>query len=111
MFAQAAETPGGKLQTKAVQGGPGVHIVLPGYMCPKDMGLLDYNTSDGRFLFFLPWRSSVVVGTTDKKSDAQTAHRPPEDEIQWILNECSTYLDDGVNVRRSDVLSAWRGWR
>ena len=111
MFAQAAETPGGKLQTKAVQGGPGVHIVLPGYMCPKDMGLLDYNTSDGRFLFFLPWRGSVVVGTTDKKSDAQTAHRPPEDEIQWILNECSTYLDDGVNVRRSDVLSAWRGWR
>jgi glycerol-3-phosphate dehydrogenase len=33
----------------AVQGGPGVHIVLPGYMCPSDIGLLDYNTTDGRF--------------------------------------------------------------
>ena len=43
--------------------------------------------------------------------DPQTAHQPPEDEIQWILNECSKYLDDGMNVRRSDVLSAWRGWR
>ena len=32
----------------AVQGGPGIHVVLPGYMCPKDMGLLDYNTTDGR---------------------------------------------------------------
>ena len=52
-----------------------------------------------------------MVGTTDRKSDPTTAHHPPEDEIQWILNECSKYLDDGVNVRRSDVLSAWRGWR
>jgi len=95
----------------AVQGGPGVHVVLPGYMCPSDMGLLDYNTTDGRFLFFLPWQGSTLVGTTDKKSDATTAHNPPEDEVQWILNECSKYLDKDINVSRSDVLSAWRGWR
>merc|ERR1712070_461438 len=75
------------------------------------MGLLDYNTSDGRFLFFLPWKGSTLVGTTDKKSAAQTAHDPPEDEVQWVLNECAKYLDKDINVRRSDVLSAWRGWR
>ena len=65
----------------AVQGASGSHVVLPGYYAPRqvrptcmishsnkttisnfssqhmsfsDMGLLDYNTSDGRFLFFLP---------------------------------------------------------
>ena len=47
------------MATRRLQGGPGVHIVLPGYMCPRDMGLLDYNTSDGRFLFFLPWQACV----------------------------------------------------
>lgn len=28
-----------------------------------------------------------------------------------VLNECSKYLDDSINVSRADVLSAWRGWR
>ena len=36
---------------------------------------------------------------------------PPEDEIQWILNEASKYLSDDLQVRRSDVLSAWHGIR
>lgn len=31
------------------------------------MGLLDYNTSDGRFLFMLPWEGHTLVGTTDTK--------------------------------------------
>ena len=76
----------------AVQGASGSHIVLPGYYAPKNMGLLDYNTSDGRFLFFLPWQGSVIVGTTDKKCAAETLPYPPEDEIQWMLKECEKYL-------------------
>ena len=95
----------------AVMGASGSHIVLPGYYAPKDMGLLDYNTSDGRFLFFLPWQGSVIVGTTDKKGPAETLPYPPEDEIQWMLKECEKYLSKDLKVRRSDVLSAWRGWR
>jgi glycerol-3-phosphate dehydrogenase len=39
----------------AIHGSHGIHIVLPGHFIPKDLGLLDYNTSDGRFLFILPW--------------------------------------------------------
>jgi len=96
---------------KAVHGASGSHIVLPGYYAPNHMGLLDYNTSDGRFLFFLPWQGSVIVGTTDKKCEAETLPYPPEDEIQWMLKECEKYLSHNLKVRRSDVLSAWRGWR
>lgn len=96
---------------RTVQGASGSHIVLPGYYAPHNMGLLDYNTSDGRFLFFLPWQGSVLVGTTDKKCDAETLPYPPEEEIQWMLKECEKYLSKDVKVRRSDVLSAWRGWR
>eukprot|EP00521_Asterionellopsis_glacialis_P007334 CAMPEP_0195283552 /NCGR_PEP_ID=MMETSP0707-20130614/2055_1 /TAXON_ID=33640 /ORGANISM="Asterionellopsis glacialis, Strain CCMP134" /LENGTH=799 /DNA_ID=CAMNT_0040342737 /DNA_START=157 /DNA_END=2556 /DNA_ORIENTATION=- len=97
--------------TPAVRGAAGTHLVLPGYYCPNNMGLLDYNTSDGRFLFFLPWEKHTLVGTTDTKSDAKTLPAPPEDEVQWLLNECGKYLSDDLMVRRSDVLSAWVGWR
>jgi glycerol-3-phosphate dehydrogenase len=95
----------------AVNGASGTHLVLPGYYCPNNMGLLDYNTSDGRFLFFLPWEKHTLVGTTDTKCAAETLPKPPEDEVQWLLNECSKYLSPDLRVRRSDVLSAWRGWR
>lgn len=95
----------------AVSGAAGTHVVLPGYYCPNNIGLLDYNTSDGRFLFFLPWQKHTLVGTTDTKSGAKTLPTPPEDEIQWLLNECGKYLSRDLRVRRSDVLSAWQGWR
>jgi glycerol-3-phosphate dehydrogenase len=75
------------------------------------MGLLDYNTSDGRFLFFLPWQNHTLIGTTDTACPAETSPHPPEDEVQWLLNECQRYLRPDLSVRRSDVLSAWRGWR
>jgi len=54
-----------KDEERAVAAGGGSHIVLPGYFCPTGMGILDMNTSDGRFLFFLPWLGHTVVGTTD----------------------------------------------
>jgi glycerol-3-phosphate dehydrogenase len=36
---------------------------------------------------------------------------PFAQEIEWILNEVKTYLSPELRVRRSDVLSAWYGWR
>jgi len=95
----------------AVRGAAGTHVVLPGYFMPTNLGLLDYNTSDGRFLFMLPWLGHTLVGTTDRKGDAATLPDPPEDDIDWILNECKKYLNPDLKVRRSDVLSAWTGWR
>jgi glycerol-3-phosphate dehydrogenase len=64
--------------TPAVAGAAGTHLVLPSYYCPGGMGMLDMNTSDGRFLFFLPWQGAVVVGTTDVKGTPVTSPRPPE---------------------------------
>ena len=96
---------------QAVQGASGTHIVLPGYFMPKDLGLLDMNTSDGRFLFMLPWQGHTLVGTTDKKNPAETLPSAPQDEIDWLVNECQKYLSPELKVKRSDVLSSWRGWR
>ena len=71
----------------AVAAAAGTHIVLPSYFCANGIGMLDINTSDGRFLFFLPWQGKTLVGTTDRKGPAVSSHGPPEEEIEWILNE------------------------
>lgn len=105
----------------AVAAAAGTHIVLPGYYCAKGIGMLDINTSDGRFLFFLPWQGKTVVGTTDRKGPVVSDYAPPEEEISWLLNECQKYLkkngggeeegSSGIEVKRTDVLSAWQGFR
>ncbi|XP_050427459.1 glycerol-3-phosphate dehydrogenase, mitochondrial [Adelges cooleyi] len=89
----------------------GVHIVLPGYYSPEQMGLLDPETSDGRVIFFLPWQKYTLSGTTDSPCDVTYHPMPNEEEISFILNEIKNYLNSDVEVRRGDVLSAWSGIR
>ncbi|XP_037048717.1 glycerol-3-phosphate dehydrogenase, mitochondrial isoform X1 [Bradysia coprophila] len=89
----------------------GVHIVLPGYYSPQQMGLLDPSTSDGRVIFFLPWLNQTIAGTTDLPCEVTHNPKPTEDEIQFILTEIKNYLNSDVEVRRGDVLSAWSGIR
>lgn len=89
----------------------GVHIVLPGYYSPDQMGLLDPSTSDGRVIFFLPWQRQTIAGTTDLPCEITHSPSPTEDEIQFILSEIKNYLNADVEVRRGDVLSAWSGIR
>ncbi|CZT09192.1 hypothetical protein WAI453_005654 [Rhynchosporium graminicola] len=89
----------------------GVHVILPGYYSPQNMGLIDPKTSDGRVIFFLPWQGNVIAGTTD--SPTEITHNPiaQEEEIDWILSEIRHYLSPDINVRRGDVLAAWSGIR
>ena len=47
----------------AVAAAAGTHIILPGYYCADGIGMLDINTSDGRFLFFLPWEGSTSTSS------------------------------------------------
>ncbi|CAI4945292.1 ANM_HP_G0033090.mRNA.1.CDS.1 [Saccharomyces cerevisiae] len=88
----------------------GVHIVLPSFYCPKDMGLLDVRTSDGRVMFFLPWQGKVLAGTTDiPLKQVPENPMPTEADIQDILKELQHYIE--FPVKREDVLSAWAGVR
>ncbi|KAJ1675883.1 mitochondrial glycerol-3-phosphate dehydrogenase [Spiromyces aspiralis] len=89
----------------------GVHLVLPNYFSPKNMGMLDPATSDGRVVFFLPWEGGVVAGTTDTLCDVTPNPVPTEKEIEWILQEIRRFLSPDVKVRRGDVLAAWSGIR
>jgi len=96
---------------KVVNGSGGTHIVLPPYYCPRHMGMVDMMTSRGSFLFFVPWEGYTLVGTTDVKTKPDLHHEVPEDEIQYLINECEKYLSPSLQVRRRDVMSAWYGIR
>lgn len=89
----------------------GVHVILPGYYSPANMGLIDPSTSDGRVIFFLPWQGNTIAGTTDAPCEIKQNPVAGEDEIQWILSEIRGYLQPEINVRRGDVLAAWSGIR
>ncbi|KAI8093066.1 FAD dependent oxidoreductase-domain-containing protein [Halteromyces radiatus] len=100
-----------KTNAEIVAPSSGVHIILPNYYSPRNMGLLDPATSDGRVIFFLPWQGNTIAGTTDSPTEVTQNPLPKEDEVQWILEEVSHYLSADVKVRRSDVLAAWSGIR
>nr|POF10135.1 glycerol-3-phosphate dehydrogenase, mitochondrial [Quercus suber] len=89
----------------------GVHVILPGYFSPSDMGLIDPHTSDGRVIFFLPWHGNTIAGTTDAPCDIAQNPVAGEKEIEWILKEVQNYLQPDITVRRGDVLAAWSGIR
>ncbi|KAF9919003.1 mitochondrial glycerol-3-phosphate dehydrogenase [Linnemannia zychae] len=89
----------------------GVHIILPNYYSPGNMGLLDPATSDGRVIFFLPWQGNTIAGTTDSATEVTQNPMATEEEINWILGEVKNYLNPDVKVRRGDVLAAWSGIR
>mmetsp|Transcript_44028 Transcript_44028/g.125591 ORF Transcript_44028/g.125591 Transcript_44028/m.125591 type:complete len:788 (+) Transcript_44028:64-2427(+) len=101
----------GKDVKPVVNGSGGTHIVLPPYYCPRHLGMVDMMTSRGSFLFFLPWEGYTLVGTTDVKTKPDLHHEVPEDEIQYLINECEKYLSPKLEVRRRDVMSAWYGIR
>jgi len=95
----------------SVRAAAGVHIVLPGYFTPGGMGFAELRTSRGATMYFLPWLGHTVVGSTDKKCPPQSSPKVQEDEIQYLVNEAASCLSKDIRIRRSDVLSAWQGWR
>ncbi|KAK9808809.1 hypothetical protein WJX72_004100 [[Myrmecia] bisecta] len=87
----------------------GVHVTLPDYYSPENIGMIVPKTKDGRVVFMLPWLDATIAGTTDSRTEITMRPQPTEQEIQFILDAISEYLI--VKVRRSDVQSAWSGIR
>ncbi|CAG9460486.1 unnamed protein product [Pedinophyceae sp. YPF-701] len=89
----------------------GVHITLPDYYAPEGgvMGMIVPKTKDGRVVFMLPWLDHTIAGTTDSSTDLTMEPRATEEEVDFILDALSDFLS--IEVRKSDVLSAWSGIR
>lgn len=95
---------------KYIRPSQGIHLVLDRKFLPGDYALMIPKTSDGRVLFAVPWHDHLVVGTTDTPINSSEAEPVAlEEEINFILNTASAYLDR--KVERKDVLSVFAGLR
>ncbi|EER38713.1 glycerol-3-phosphate dehydrogenase [Histoplasma capsulatum H143] len=57
------------------------------------------------------YRGNLIAGTTDKPCEVEKSPIPRSKDIDWILNEVRKQLAPEIDLRRSDVLSAWCGIR
>jgi len=88
----------------------GVHLVLDGKFLAGDSAIMVPKTADGRVLFAVPWHGRTVVGTTDTSiPDTPLEPKPQEEEINFLLEHASIYLDRDPS--RQDVLSVFCGIR
>eukprot|EP01026_Neomeris_dumetosa_P079216 TRINITY_DN8623_c0_g1_i2.p1 TRINITY_DN8623_c0_g1~~TRINITY_DN8623_c0_g1_i2.p1 ORF type:complete len:486 (-),score=65.90 TRINITY_DN8623_c0_g1_i2:557-2014(-) len=92
-----------------IQPSSGVHVTLPEYYSPDQLGMIVPKSADGRVVFMLPWQGYTVAGTTDSSTEITSTPTPSSKEVGFILESIAEYLN--VNVRDIDVQSAWSGIR
>ncbi|TBU06762.1 glycerol-3-phosphate dehydrogenase [Hamiltosporidium magnivora] len=89
----------------------GTHIVLPKEFGPKNMGFVFPQTSDGRILFFIPWKNKLIAGTTDNKCSVESNPKPSNDEINFLIDETKHLISYPDDLEKNTILSAWKGIR
>ena len=87
----------------------GVHLLINRNLLPEGRGILIPETEDGRVLFMLPWLGKTLVGTTDDPAELSEEPSVSNDEIDYILRTCNSWLDRPI--LRDEVSASWSGLR
>jgi glycerol-3-phosphate dehydrogenase len=71
----------------------GVHIMIPKKYFAGDKAMLIPKTKDGRLVFVIPFKSDIMIGTTDTKYD-ELSKEPllNKGEIDFLLETAERYL-------------------
>ena len=87
----------------------GIHILVSRKTLPLDAAVL-IPTPDRKLIFACPWRSSIIVGTTDTAySGSVDAPVVSSDESEYLLATLSKNFDK--EFKESDVVGAYAGLR
>ncbi len=87
----------------------GAHIVLPKEFWPGETALLIPKTDDGRVVFLIPWRQSVLVGTTDDPDDVSENPIIRDEEKVYLLNYFNRFAKKKAIL--SDIKATFVGLR
>ena len=89
----------------------GVHLVVDRSRLPVEHPILCM-ASDRRWIFAIPRRDIVYIGTTDTAFDGERAVWPPIDcaDVRYLLEALGGYFTTEP-LRPDDVLAAWAGLR
>ena len=98
-------------ELRQIGGAKGSHLVLdpfPG--APKDVVYYE-SRADGRLVLVIPWGKRYLIGTTDKRYDADPdTARADESEVDYLLGEVNELIP-GAGLRRQDILYTYSGVR
>lgn len=88
----------------------GIHLVLERRFLGGDTAVMIPKTEDGRVLFAIPWKTRVLLGTTDTGGVPASLHpRPLEEEIDYLLRHAAGYLESAPEL--GDVRAIFAGLR
>jgi glycerol-3-phosphate dehydrogenase len=81
-----------------------VHVTLPDYYSPENVGMIVPKTKDGRVVFMLPWLGSTIAGTTDAPAHVTMTPQAREADVEFVLGAIEDFLS--VKVPTSDLLAS-----
>ena len=92
-----------------IQPSKGIHITIPRSKLPLQAALI-MPAIERRLIFAIPWRSSVIVGTTDDEYGGPLdSASVTEDEVQYMVDSVNKNFDSQITA--NDVAGAYAGLR
>ncbi len=110
VFAERVEALTGATPLLDIQPSKGAHLVLrrDALAMTNDAVVLP-ETADGRIIFVVPWRSRVIVGTTDTGGGDLDRPVANDDDVRYLLD----HLNRSVRrpLARDEIVSTYAGYR
>ena len=89
----------------------GIHLVIHREDLPISHTILGQAVQDGRYIFAVPWRQFVFLGTTDTDYDGDPDHIPTErSDVDYLLDAFNHYFPD-ANLNDDKIISTFAGLR
>jgi glycerol-3-phosphate dehydrogenase len=89
----------------------GIHLVIHREDLPINHTILGQAVQDGRYIFAVPWRQFVFLGTTDTDYDGDPDHIPTErSDVDYLLEAFNHYFPD-ANLTDDKIISTFAGLR
>jgi glycerol-3-phosphate dehydrogenase len=89
----------------------GIHLVIHRKNLPINYTILGQAIQDRRFIFAVPWKQFVFLGTTDTDYDSDPDRIPTEhQEVDYLL-EAFNYYFPNVNLKYKNIISTYAGLR
>tara|TARA_B100000700_G_scaffold325964_1_gene436144 strand:+ start:1282 stop:2841 length:1560 start_codon:yes stop_codon:yes gene_type:complete len=86
----------------------GTHLIIKESLCPKNIGLINPSTLDGRVIFVLPFHKSTLIGTTDVACKTENATKPSIEEEEYLLENIKILFPNLNSITKS---ACWAGAR
>ncbi len=110
VYAEEVERLTGEAPQLDVEPSKGVHLVVRREALEiGDDAVVLPETADRRIIFLVPWRSRVIVGTTDTGSGDLDTPRAGVDDVDYLLGHLNRSIRQPI--ARDDVLGTYAGYR